>query len=89
MDNFTEFFTQTGSSVDNFEVNKTVEKAKTFSQKLQDMIGPEAQKFISQEQSRVERLNSAAPIVPSVPNAILFYSAVAGALLLTYRILFK
>jgi len=89
MDNFTEFFNDTGSSIDSFQVNQTIEKAKTFSQKLQDLIGPEAGKFIAQEQARADRLNAKEAIVPNVPNSALYYIAAAGALYLGYRLLFK
>lgn len=89
MDNFTSFFENTGSLTDHFSTNQAVDKAKSFAQKIGDLLGPKAQAAIAKEQIRAEQMDAKQSILPGISNSLIFYAAVAGVAVITYRLIFK
>lgn len=89
MDSFTSFFENTGTLSDQFSSGQSVEKAKSFAQKIGDMLGPKAQAAIAKEQVRAEQMDAKPSILPGISNSLIFYAAVAGVAIVTYRIIFK
>lgn len=89
MDNFTSFFESTGSLEDRFSTTQTVERAKSFAQKIGDMLGPKAQAVIDKEQVRAEQMDAKPSILPGISNSLIFYAAAIGSAYIVYRIIFK
>jgi hypothetical protein len=91
MDNFTDFFTNTGNNVERFQAGQAqvMQKAMSFAQKIGQQVSPTLSKVMDNESQRVEDLQSKPELVPGLPNPVLFYGAVAAVALITYRIIFK
>jgi hypothetical protein len=87
MENFEEFFQETGVDKETFEGAKT--KALNFGQKFKSTFAPEFNSQVTEAQQRAKRLDNKPYLITGVPNSFLYFFLLVSGIYVAQRLIYN
>jgi len=85
MENFEEFFEDTGIDKETFADAQT--KALNFGQKFKSTFAPELKSKITEAQQRVKRLDNKPSVVTGIPNSFIYFFILVAGIYVAQRLI--